>query len=55
MEQLEYYKKRLKELANEPTSEEGGMEADDLIYNILIELGYKEIAEDFINVGKWYA
>lgn len=29
--------------------------ADDLVYDFLIEIGYKEVADAYEKVGKWYS
>ena len=43
---------KLKKLIN---GERDHQEADDILCDILRELGYTEIAEAYDNVGKWYS
>jgi hypothetical protein len=35
--------------------EEGHMEADDILCELLRQLGYLEVVEEYEKIGKWYA
>ena len=50
----EYIEKlrKLKELDNEEAEH---AEADDLLVEILIKLGYKDIVDEYESINKWYA
>lgn len=54
-EQLEKYQERLDEIALWGDSEEGHWEADQILCDILTELGYDKIVASYQQVGKWYA
>ena len=48
-------KERLIELQKEWDVEAAHSDADDILCDILKELGYNDIVEEFIKVEKWYA
>ena len=52
---IEQYKTRLRELAEEGVSEEGHIEADDILCKILIENGYEDVVNLYECIDKWYA
>lgn len=47
--------KRMKELQVQGDPEAAHSEADNILCELLIELGYAEIIEEWKKVAKWYA
>lgn len=45
----------LKALHGRQDFETSHEEADNLLYDFLIEIGYKEVADAYEKVGKWYS
>lgn len=51
----EEFKKEMQKIADEYGTEDGHIEADDLMIKLLKELGYEEGAEIFDRMYKWYS
>lgn len=55
-EQLdEEFAAKLAPIAEEPTSEEGHASADDILCDLLRQLGFTKTVAAFDAIGKWYA
>lgn len=52
---LEDIKKRLLELGEYDDTEEAHIEADNIIIQMITDLGYEDIAELYDKIYKWYA
>lgn len=49
------YLKRLKTIAEETDIEDGHIEADQILVDILDMLGYRDITDAYNNIKKWYS
>lgn len=47
--------KQLKELQNSNDTEEAHYKADAILCTLLVELGYKDIINEYTKVPKWFA
>lgn len=45
----------LKKLQESGDTEMAHVYADEVLMNLLISLGYKDVADEYDKVGKWYA
>ena len=54
-EQIDNFKKELSNQINNRDIESAHADADTILCNILIELGYKELVDLYNKVDKWYA
>jgi hypothetical protein len=54
-EKYKAFVSKMQDLENSRNQESAHIEADDILCQLLIELGYKEIVDAFENIGKWYA
>ncbi len=54
-EKRDYYIKRLKECQKIDDRETAHEEADKILCELLIELGYKDVVYEWGEVSKWYA
>lgn len=52
---LESFKEKLIYLQGDGDTENQHSQADDVLCRLLIELGYKEIVEEYYRIKKWYA
>ena len=52
---LEEFKIKMQEIADNCGTEDGHIDADSLMCDLLKELGYSEGVEIFENMNKWYA
>ena len=46
---------RMKVLAKQEISDDGHIEADDILCRVLKKLGAMELVQEYFKVGKWYA
>lgn len=51
----EEYIEKLRKLNELDDAEAGHAEADDLLVEILIKLGYQDIVDEYESINKWYA
>ena len=49
------YSKELKELQNVNDTEIAHIKADDVLCNLLMDLGYQEIVDNYNKIYKWFA
>lgn len=49
------YIRRLKEMQREPDTEYAHNTADTVLCDILTELGFEDIVDEYESVDKWYA
>lgn len=49
------YKKRLIELQHNSDTEVAHLSADQILCNILEELGYSDVVKEYNKIEKWYA
>jgi len=54
-EKIEIYKQKLKECISNHDYEIAHYDADNILCDLLKDLGYKEIVDLWNEVGKWYA
>lgn len=47
--------KRLQDTQTWRDIENAHVEADDILCEVLLKLGYKDIVDEFVKVHKWYA
>ena len=52
---IEEIKAKLKELQQSDDVEQSHYEADQIICNLLNDLGYKDILKEYNKISKWYA
>lgn len=46
---------RLRELQADGDQENGHIEADDILCELLVSLGYEDVVKEYHKIGKWYA
>lgn len=49
------YIEKMKELQNARDTEGSHIDADDLLCELLVELGFQEVVDEYNKIGKWYA
>lgn len=52
---MDDYLKRMKQLQESGDIEVAHIEADDILCEVLLQLGYKELVDAFNDLAKWYA
>ena len=55
MVDTEKYIARIKAIQKNHDTEEAHLDADQVLCELLTELGYKELVEEYDNVDKWFA
>lgn len=51
----EKYLKRIKHLSESIDPEFAHITADDILCDLLLEIGYKDLVNEFYKIEKWYA
>jgi predicted GNAT family N-acyltransferase len=49
------YLELMKKAGNDRDTEKAHINADDLLCRLLIELGYKDVVDEYVEIEKWYA